>query len=91
MNTITSEGRFHILNEAKHNGILVSVSFEILPIVWNRNGEYCIIPREAVANAVDIMAMHKDYSRKRTIPAAMIIWSQGIPISNQAGRAMVGE
>ena len=91
MNTITSESRFHILNESKHNGILVNISFEILPIVWNRNGEYCIIPREVVENAVSVMAMHKDYSRKRTIPRAMITWSQGIEISNLAGRALVGE
>lgn len=92
MNTITSEGRFHILNESKHNGILVSVSFEILPIVWNRNGEYCIIPREVVENAVDVMTMQKlDHSRKRVIAEAMITWSQGIPISNLAGRALIGE
>ena len=82
--------KFHALNEPS-NSILPNASFEVLPIVWNRNGEYCIIPCEVVANAIDNMAMHKDYSSKRTIPAAIIIWSQGIPISNLAGRALVGE
>ena len=83
--------KFYTLSELS-NSILLDHSFEALPIVWNRDGEYCIIPREVVANTIDVMAMQKlDYSRKRVIAEAIIIWSQGIPISNLAGRALVGE
>lgn len=89
MNVILN--KFHTLSES-NNSILLDHSFEILPIVWNRDGEYCIIPHEVVANTVDVMAMQKlDYSRKRVVAEAIIMWSQGIPISNLVGRALIGE
>lgn len=64
---------------------------EIDPILWCRNGEYRIIPIEVVENAINIMSMYVASDGKRTQPTPVILWSQGIPISNQAGRALVGE
>jgi len=64
---------------------------EIDPILWCRDGEYCIIPEEIIKNAINVMSMYTASDGKRTQPVPIIIWSQGIPISNQAGRALMGE
>ena len=61
------------------------------PILWCRNGEYRIIPVEVVENAINVMSMYVASDGKRTNPTPVILWSQGIPISNLAGRALVGE
>jgi len=61
------------------------------PILWCRNGEYRVIPIEIIENAVNVMSMYVVFDGKRTNPTPMILWSQGIPISNLAGRALIGE
>ena len=61
------------------------------PILWCRDGLYRIVPREIIRNAVDTISMYTISGGKRTPPTPVILWSQGIPISNQAGRALVGE
>lgn len=61
------------------------------PILWCRNGEYRIVPREVIENAINILSMYAASGDKRTQPTPVIMWSQGIPISNLAGRALVGE
>ena len=61
------------------------------PILWCRNGEYRVIPRGVVENAVDTLSMYVASSGKRTQPIPVIVWNQGIPISNLAGRALIGE
>lgn len=62
------------------------------PILWCRDGEYCVIPTEVVQNALDL---HEQYEQllpfKITPPELYFYWSQGIQISNQAGRALVGK
>ena len=62
-----------------------------LPIVWCRAGDYRVVPKEIVQNAIDIMNMYMASDIKCIQPMPIIIWSQGIPISNLAGRALVGE
>ena len=61
------------------------------PIVWCRDGEYRIVPKEVVQNALTIRNMYEAFSDKRTCPEVVILWNQGIPISNLAGRALIGE
>ena len=61
------------------------------PILWCRNGEYRIISVEIVKNAINVMSMYMTSGGKRTQPIPVIIWSQGIPISNLAGRTLIGE
>lgn len=61
-----------------------------LPIIWNRDGEFRVIPIAVVKNLMDIIETHK-VPNKITNPQLQIMWSQGIPISNLAGRALVGE
>lgn len=85
-----TNGRFYTLHELSGK-FLISIPLEALPIVWNRDGLYCIIPREIVENAVNNLEMWNKITSKTTHPKVMIMWSQGIPISNQAGRAMLGE
>lgn len=83
-------GKFYTLHELSGE-FLVSTPLETLPIVWNRDGLYCIIPREVVENAIDSLALWDKITSKTTHPKLKIIWSQGIPISNLAGRALFGE
>ena len=61
------------------------------PILWCRDGKYRIIPVEIVENAINIMSMFTISGDKRTHPTPVILWSQGISISNLAGRALIGE
>ena len=59
------------------------------PILWCRDGEYCVIPTAIIKNAVEFNKSF--HAEKRTSPELYFYWSQGIPISNLAGRALVGE
>lgn len=59
------------------------------PMLWCRNGLFCVIPHEVVKNALDNLALWDKVTSKTTHPNVVIMWSQGIPISNLAGRALV--
>ena len=59
------------------------------PILWCREGEFRLIPLKVIENAVNILESPSSF--KRTAPKIYFTWDQGIPISNQAGRALVGE
>jgi len=89
-------GKFCIVHNSK-NKIIINRDVidgylsEALPIVWNMDGKYYIIPQAVVQNAIDNVAIwEKFYSDKATRPNVVILWNQGIPISNQAGRALIG-
>lgn len=62
-----------------------------LPILWCRDGEYRVVPKEVVQNTISMVNMYAAMGGKRTPPELQITWSQGIPISNLAGRALIGE
>ena len=64
---------------------------ESMPVLWNKDGEFHIIPKAILQNAVDVKNMYDKSNDKITIPDVYVWWSQGIPISNQAGRALIGE
>jgi len=82
-------GKFYIINE--HGDKIKAWFITSLPIVWNRDGEFCVIPKAVVQNMIDNKAMHKKLSDKTIDPVIAIMWSQGIEISNLAGRALLGE
>ena len=85
-----TNGKFYIINE--HNDKIKAMFLTPLPIIWNRDGEFCVVPIAVVKNMLDSIAMYnKCSSNKTTNPVIVIMWSQGIPISNLAGRALVGE
>lgn len=84
-----STKKFYIVNES---GDKIKVAFLTpLPILWNCDGQFSIIRKATVENAIDIKKMHNESNSKVTIPTINIMWSQGIPISNLAGRALIGE
>jgi len=89
MNT-NMQGRFYILHTIETK-FKISSPLETLPIIWNRDGEYRIIPCEVVENAIDNLTMWNSFTGKTTHPKVAIMWSQGIEISNLAGRALGGE
>lgn len=62
---------------------------EIDPILWCRNGMFCVIPTAIIQNAVEFSKSF--HAEKRTPPELYFYWSQGIPISNLAGRALINE
>ena len=62
-----------------------------IPILWCRDGLFCVIPKEVVLNAINSAKSFQQTDLKRTPPIIIIHWSQGIPISNLAGRTLIGE
>ncbi|KKN45299.1 hypothetical protein LCGC14_0684520 [marine sediment metagenome] len=70
---------------------LMNVEDEALPLLWCRDGEFRLIPKEVVMNAVNLSKIFQQIDLKYTPPMIFFVWSQGIPISNQAGRALIGE
>ncbi len=63
----------------------------ISPILWCRNGEFRLVQKEIVLNLIDLAEAYNKMQGKITDPQLQIMWSQGIPISNLAGRALIGE
>lgn len=85
-----TNGRFFIINERSDK--IKAMLLTVLPILWNRDGEFRVIPKAVVQNMLDSMAMYNKLSSNKTInPVIAIMWSQGIPISNLAGRALLSE
>ena len=84
-----TNGRFFIVNERSDK--IEAPILTVLPILWNRDGEFCVVPKAVVQNIIDNLEMYKKLSDKTISPMITIMWSQGIPISNLAGRALVGE
>ena len=86
------QNSFYVFYEQDNTIKVNAMRLKPLPIVWNRNGEFCVIPMAVVQNAVDLLNVYENLSSGKTInPTVSVIWSQGIPISNLAGRALVGE
>lgn len=86
---MNTSGKFYMVNE--HSDKIKAAFLTPLPILWNRDGQFSIIRKAIVKNAIDIKKMHSESNSKVTIPTINIMWSQGIPINNQAGRALIGE
>ena len=82
-------GKFYIVNE--HNDNIKVAFLTSLPIIWNRNGEFCVIPKAVVQNAIDVNKMYGQSTNKVTVPIINLWWCSGIRISNLAGRALIGE
>lgn len=88
IDTIKESGDKIFLAEILINAINTG---EISPLLWCRDGEFCLIPKEVIQNAVDLYEMSRQEDSRRLQPPVVIVWSQGIPISNLAGRALIGE
>jgi hypothetical protein len=84
-----TNGKFYIINERSDR--IKAMFLTPLPVVWNRDGQFCIIPKAVIENDIDIRNMRKKADNKIIDPLAEIMWSQGIPISNLAGRALTNE
>ena len=65
--------------------------FGTIPMLWCRDGLFCVIPKEVIQNAIDLAESYRQTDLKCATPIITIRWSQGIPISNLAGRALIGE
>lgn len=61
------------------------------PILWFRQGLFCIIPIEIVKNAYDQLDMNAKLSKKTNPPIVAITWTQGIPVDPKVGYALLGE
>ena len=85
------KNNLYSINEA-NDTFEIHEDFRIVsPILWNRSGEFRVIPIPVVQNIVDLLVMYRATKGNRIYPKTIIMWSQGIPISNLAGRALVGE
>lgn len=56
------------------------------PILWHRNGLYCVIPVEVLMNALNYITMYSKLVDKKIY----IHWSQGQTIHHDAGCALSG-
>lgn len=63
----------------------------VVPMLWCKEGEFRLIPKEVMLNLYALAEAYNKTQGKTTNPKSQIVWSQGIPISNLAGRALVGE
>jgi len=70
---------------------LMKTEEEALPVLWCRDGEFRLISKEIIMNAVDLSKLFKQTEMQCMPPTLFLTWSQGIPISNLAGRALIGE
>jgi hypothetical protein len=62
-----------------------------LPILWCRGGEYRLIPKEVVQNAITLISdFNKKHNKTTVSPIVAIYWDQGIPVINQVGRILTG-
>jgi len=62
-----------------------------LPILWCRGGEYRLVHREIVQNAMDSVTIYsKMMSKAKVNPVVCIYWDQGMPVTNQVGRILTG-
>ena len=61
------------------------------PILWCRQGMFCIIPIQIIQNAIDNLKMQKRYSGKISSPLVFFTWNQGIPVDPKIGYALLGE
>ena len=85
------KNRLYVINEMSDT-FEIHEDFRIVaPILWNKNGEFRVIPIPVLQNIVDLLIMYRETMGNVTYPKVVIMWSQGIPISNLAGRALVGE
>jgi len=88
IDTIKESGDKIFLAEILIDAIMTG---EISPLLWCRDGEFCLIPKEVIQNAVDLHEMSRQEDSRRLQPPVVIVWSQGIEISNLAGRALINE
>jgi len=63
----------------------------VVPMLWCREGEFRLIPKEVMLNLYALAEAYNEIQGKTINPRPQIAWSQGIPISNLAGRALMGE
>jgi len=61
------------------------------PILWCRQGMFCIIPIEIIQNAIDAENMFGNFSTKYTPPIIAITWDQGIPVDPKVGYALLDD
>ena len=86
--------QFYYMRGVRDNENRITISSNVkraLPILWCRGGEYRLMPKEVVQNAMDSIKVYSKMMSKATVsPVVCIYWDQGIPITNQAGRILAG-
>lgn len=60
-------------------------------VLWFREGLFCIIPKEIIQNALDLIDIYVRSGRKSTPPKIFFTWDQGIPVDPKVGYALMGE
>lgn len=86
--------QFYYMRSARDSENRLTVRSNIkraLPILWCRGGEYRLVPKEVVENAIASVGIYSKMSSKTISPQVCIYWEQGVPIANQAGRILTGD
>lgn len=86
--------QFYYMRSAHDNEDRITIRSNVkkaLPILWNRGGEYRLVPKEVTQNVIDsVYTYSKMMNKKTTIPVVCIYWDQGVPATNQVGRILTG-
>jgi hypothetical protein len=61
-----------------------------LPILWCREGEFRLVSREIVSNAITTSDAISKMRDKAAHPIVYVYWDQGIPVINQVGNMLMG-
>jgi len=91
---VTKEPNDKLFISKEHAREIIRPDFDeiTMPILWCRDGLFRFIPKEVIQNVYELRkSILEAKNLKRLQPPIVIMWSQGIPISNQTGRALVGE
>lgn len=85
------QGKFYVIHRSEVRLDVELFRDEPVPILWDFDGLFCIIPVSVLCNAFNRKNDYVKLNNKAEIPQVYIYWDQGIPISNAAGRALLGE
>jgi len=85
------QNKFYIVRRPETRLGIESFREEPLPILWDFDGSFCIIPVAILQNAIRNQEMYDKSSDKTIKPGVFIHWDQGIYIDNEIGRALLGE
>ena len=85
--------QFYMMRGIRDNEDRITIRFHMkkaFPILWNRGGEYRLVPKEVVQNAIALVTELGNSPVKTLSPQVCIYWDQDIPVTNQVGRLLTG-
>lgn len=71
--------------------IIAEVGDISMPVLWLAEGRFSLIPQPIVQNLLDLHKELQQVQGPEQKPILQVMWSQGIVVDNQIGRALLDE